>query len=800
MSTTRKTGGSGRPARGPVWWLAGLLLAVAPAAAQRVAPTTVDPWSGDGVPTLPVTRSPIFHTMDISGLLRDEWPETVLSYARALHRLSVSIPPREGVVLNLASPALLHSVARHDPAAIAGLRSLADSQRLAISEASQWVAPDVRMLRGESIVRQHLAAFRYWVEDWRAWPENAASPRPQPRPAAAGAGLVFRVAPVERLLESPVSLADASRAARLSNRSELKSLHRQAEAALLSAEALAAIASLSGMTYPTGDLGESSRSLLFCQQHDTLGGACLPGNYDYAEMLLRGVRDRAAWVEGAAMRHLAARVPAPAGDYGIVVANPLGFRRSAVVSLDAEPGTSRQSRYRVTRSDGREVNWQVVRTRSGDRLQIAAEEVPAYGFETYSVVRLADATQFTPHDPAPGADRVEARVDPEAIRIENGVVRVLLDKHDAQIISYFDKRHERERLTGGRKGNVLEVHYENPGDASLDAFGTITSVEPLASREDTTVTDQGPYVGRVRVTRRYRSSVIEQTFTLRAGSPRLEVETHYYWREPPHGDEPSPILRVAFPAAEGEGLSARFGVPYGEVALGPDGSERAGLSYGALTGPAGGLALLTEDRHGFSASADGTLRMTLLRTRFQPMNPSQFITSRMHYAVMPVAADTSPAELAAAAEDFAMPLVGRRVESSAAAVLPARFEALDTSTMAPGTRAVCFKRAHDGEGYILRAVAPAAMTSGGAVAPGFPVRHAEVSSCLEWWGRDEAVFAGQAATADPAGWLGRNIYDPNQRMIPLVMKSSRILTIRVLPGGEPKAGAAEAEPVRPDSP
>jgi alpha-mannosidase len=781
--------------------LAGFLAAAAPAAAQSRAPrTAVDPWSGDGVPTLPVTRSPVYSTMDISPLLREPWPTTALGYARAIHRLAANLPAREGVTLNVASPALLHSAGLHDPTMPPALRRLAEADRLAIDGASQWVAPDARLIHGESLIRQHLYAFRYWVDEWQAWPENAALGRPVPRPTAAGAGLTFRVAPVERLFESPDGPADVARAARLTNRADIKTLHRHAESALLSAEAIGTLASLSGMTYPTGDMDEAFRTLLFCQQHDTLGGVCLPGNYEYTAMLLRGVQDRAAWGQTAALRHLAARAAHPGGDFAVLVANPLGFRRSTWVAVDAETGSNRQSRYTVTRSDGREVNWQIVRTRDGDQLQIAAEDVPAYGYDTYRVTRLEPATKFTPHDPPQDADQVTARVDAEGIRIENSLVRVLLDKQTGQIISFLDKRTNREMLAGGRSGNVLELHFESPADATADEFGTIARVETLDTREDTTVTDQGPYVGRVRVTRRRGDSIIEQQLSLHAGSPRLDVETHYLWRESAPDHEPAPIVRVAFPAAEGEGLKGRFGTAYGEAVLGADGAERAGLSYAALTGSTGGLALLTRDRHGFSASADGTLRLTLLRTLFQPPAPSQFVASRLDYAVVPISATAEAVELAAMASDYTMPLAGQRMEASgsdAARRLPGRFEALDTSTLAAGARVVCFKRAHDGEGYIVRAVAPAAMTSGGAIRPGFPVKHAEISSCLEWWKRDELAFSGGAA-GDPADAMGRNIFDGNQGLIPLVMKNSRILTVRVLPG-EAEARAAEAEPARPDA-
>src|SRR5439155_302064 len=122
------------------------------------------------------------------------------------------------------------------------------------------------------------------------------------------------------------------------------------------------------------------------------------------------------------------------------------------------------------------------------------------------------------------AESTAAEVEPISISgrvMENGLLRVTWDG-DGLLTSIWDKEANREVLTSGSRGNLLQLHGDNPKnwdawDVDADYRLRATDITGLAKAE---VEMQGPLRGAVGFTREFGSSKLYQRMVLDAGSRR----------------------------------------------------------------------------------------------------------------------------------------------------------------------------------------------------------------------------------------------------------------------------------------
>lgn len=494
------------------------------------------------------------------------------------------------------------------------------------------------------------------------------------------------------------------------SRAEVKRRNRAAEEKLLTAEAAAALASLHGLAYPAAELETAWKAVLRNQRQGLLAGAADDAAYELARVEQTAAIDTGRWVTDAALRHLVAGVPDKGAGEGVLVFNPLGWARGGLVAVLVRRETKPEARFRVTRSDGAEVASQLVRLREGRRLVFWVTDVPAFGWDTY---RIEEAGTWQPgilRQNAPGLDNVICRSEEEGVRLENGWVRVMIDKTTGQLASIFDKSRGREVLEGGRYGNVLEAHLEHPRGHGPLTLGPVDDVQVLVDRRDTTLTDLGPLVGRVRITWYYNQSRIMQTVTLTAGSPRIDFETSLVWAERDDGTRAAPTLRTAFPLSAAGAGQARYSVPLGHVERPADGAEVPGQAWAAVAGPEGGAVVLSEGGAGFSASPDGVLRMTLRRTTDRPDPYAPWEPEEFTYSLIPVGADEPPAAWTRWSMEAGRPLLGVRLTAEPregdSHPLPGRFELVHCE--GTGVVVTSLRPAPDGNGLLMRLVNEAA--------------------------------------------------------------------------------------------
>ena len=114
---------------------------------------------------------------------------------------------------------------------------------------------------------------------------------------------------------------------------------------------------------------------------------------------------------------------------------------------------------------------------------------------------------------------------------------------DGLLTSVFDKENNREVLAPGARGNLLQLHDDNPREfdawnVDIDYLDHRTDITDVSSIE---VVERGPLRAAVRMVRKFGGSTFSQTMTLVAGSRRLGFHTEVDWHE--HHK----FLKVAFP-------------------------------------------------------------------------------------------------------------------------------------------------------------------------------------------------------------------------------------------------------------
>jgi len=386
--------------------------------------------------------------------------------------------------------------------------------------------------------------------------------------------------------------------------SSIKQGNREAEAALVAAERLAAVASVTaGLPYPGRELEAAWQRVLFLQFHDSLPGTSLAEHYRAARdahgLALQVARET---LYRAAQR-LAWQVPTsdPASSY-LVVFNPHAWPAQLDVEYELD--------WPRTRADGKEASageslledergrpvphqWVAPGSVTGPRNRLAARVlVPALGYRQLR-------QRIGPPRPLPPVVRVDER------GLENALLKVSLLADGS--LALLDKRSGRQAFAAGQglRALVLEDRSSTWGhdvrayDKVLGAF----------RRAGVQVIERGPLRSRLRVQYAYGSSRLSVDWVLRAGVAELEGLVTLDWHEQ------QKLLKLTLPL-ELAAPRATYEAPFGHVERPLDGGEVPAQRWADVSGTCGGkacgLALLTDAKHGFSAKGS-ELRLTVVR-------------------------------------------------------------------------------------------------------------------------------------------------------------------------------------------
>ncbi|MFF8673472.1 alpha-mannosidase [Streptomyces sp. NPDC015242] len=350
------------------------------------------------------------------------------------------------------------------------------------------------------------------------------------------------------------------------------------------------------------------------------------------------------------------------------------------------------------------------------------------------VIRTADGAPVYVDVPANGSAPLTAAQPPHPVTVDgltlaNGLVRVEVAE-DGTLASVYDLRAGREVLA--EPGNLLRLHTDLPNH--WDAWDIDKHYKnrytDLLDASAVTVVEQDPLLGAIRVERDFgQGSKITQTITLRAGSPRIDIETDLDWHET------EKILKAAFPVdirAAHSSAEIQFGhvqrPTHTNTSWEAARFEVSGHRWVHIGEPGYGVAVVNDSTYGHDVSRtvreDGgtttTVRLSLVRAPRIPDPEADQGRHRFTYALLPGARIED-----AVAEGYALNLP-LRVADAAGAPEPV------VSVEGEGVTVEAVKLADDTSGdVVVRLYESRGGRATGVLRTGFPLAGAQITDLLE---------------------------------------------------------------------
>lgn len=234
------------------------------------------------------------------------------------------------------------------------------------------------------------------------------------------------------------------------------------------------------------------------------------------------------------------------------------------------------------------------------------------------------------------------------------------------LMSVIDLAHARELVPEGELAAVLELAPDHP--VRYDAWDleswTPGLGTPILTATAVEVLSDGPLIGRVRVRREFGPSAATITYTMRAGSRRLDVAVELDWQHDEH------LLSIVFPL-DVHAADAACGVQFGHVRRPTHRStswdsakfEVCAHRWVDVAEPSFGVAVLDDGRYGHGLF-DGRVRVSLARAARYPDPDADRGTHSVTLALLPHGAGL--AEVIAEAERVNVPLALHRGHAGAA--------------------------------------------------------------------------------------------------------------------------------------
>jgi alpha-mannosidase len=416
---------------------------------------------------------------------------------------------------------------------------------------------------------------------------------------------------------------------------------REAEVEVLDAEKWASLAwVLAGRAYPSPELTEDWKKVLFNQFHDLAAGSGIGQIYKDAQKDYDVVRWSTNELSGGALESIVDRIDSSANKNNaipVLVFNPLGWARSGEVTVRIRMAKKIGDAVKVIPSVDDYIRTSVVgfdpSTGIAD-VNIQVPNVPAFGYELLSLINTKN--DFVVLPPSENDEFASGN-----LTVQNEFLRLIVDSKTGCVTSLFDKKANYEMLAPGGCGNQLQAFRDTP--KQYDAWnidpGTLDQTPDIISNVDWIgLYDNATWLRGVRVERTWHNSKFVQTFSLQGD--QIDIDNEIDWHES------HVLLKAAFPLAA-SGPFATYEIPYGTIdrATTRNNSwEQAQFEVPAMRwadlggiGPDGkqhGLSILNQSKYGYDAVGN-TLRLTLLRSPKWPDAEADMGHHHFHYALYP---------------------------------------------------------------------------------------------------------------------------------------------------------------------
>jgi alpha-mannosidase len=476
---------------------------------------------------------------------------------------------------------------------------------------------------------------------------------------------------------------------------------REASEQVLNAEKWASLAWLDGNAYPTNELTEDWKKVLFNQFHDLAAGSGIGIIYKDAQKDYAVVRWSTNEISAGALQTVAEHVATnakPASAIPVLVFNPLGWARSGEVTVKVQvpPADAAKAAIAVAEPGKAAILANVVSSdpKTGVvELKLNVPDVPALG---YKVLYVEPGAAVAAEKPAATVTQQGANYT-----LEDADLRVTVDGATGCITSLSDRRSGFESLAKGGCGNQLQFFKDTPKD--YDAWnidpGTL-DVPPMVIEHADSVEQVRTASGApgVKINYHWQNSRFVQTLSLKGDE--VDVDNDIDWHES------HILLKAAFPVSA-TGPFATYEIPYGSIdrtTTRNNSWEKAQFEVPAqrwadLGNGQHGLSLINDSKFGYDAVGN-LLRLTLLRSPKWPDPDADMGHHHFHYAFYPHAGTWKDALTVRHGWEYNYPLEAVATTAHAGS-LPAEHSFVSAGPDNVVLTAV--KKAEDAKGLILRA-------------------------------------------------------------------------------------------------
>lgn len=446
-----------------------------------------------------------------------------------------------------------------------------------------------------------------------------------------------------------------------SSHGDIKRLNRFGETGLLTAETLAALASIdAGFDYPTDTLADAWKNQCFHQFHDILCGCSIGSTYREAAETLKPSQDSMKSIMSQSASKLAGKVDTGSGESKIVVFNQLAWQRTDVVEIDA----SELKGVSVSSVKDESENLMPAQVLNG-KLVFTAKDVPSLGCKVYT--------------PTSETAQTPIEVDEEKCVISNDYFRVGVNKNSGAIDSLSLKANNMEfaqpKAGWGPEGKInagmlnrFQIHFEQPHPMSAWNIGDITRTESLISGADVKVIEKGPAVAIVEVKHKFLNSSLVQQIRVYAGLDRIDFVTQVDWHEKGGAMHDAPMLKATFTPYMGAS-KATYDIPFGSIERTANGLEVPALEWADISDVEHGITVANNCKYGHSAQGN-TLALTLVRASYEPDNNPDEGIHNFTYSIIPHVGMCVTANAIQSGSGLNQPLVGIVEKAHAGSIRP----------------------------------------------------------------------------------------------------------------------------------
>ena len=490
-------------------------------------------------------------------------------------------------------------------------------------------------------------------------------------------------------------LMDVHATGNYTSKVEMKMMNRLNERMLGAAEGVSSMAEYFGAgQYPAYTLDEGWKRVIWHQFHDDLTGTSLPDCYKFSyndEYI--NLSQMNSLVE-TGMSSMASLMNTTVKGTPVLVYNHVTAANNDYAALDIELSEQYKS-VSVYGPDGRKVKAQIV-SREGDKASIIfGGSAPSLGLSVYDV------------RPSTSQPKTNPNIKATAKGLENKVYKITLNA-DGDICSIIDKRYGKEMVRQGEAfGYAFFSNNESDKWPAWEILKTVVDRTPEKVKDNVKVSVEecGELRAVVKVEKTYAGSTFVQRIVLTDGAAddRIDVINTVDW------NSKAALLKASFPMAF-DAPEATYDLGMGHVKRGNNtvtAYEVVAQQWADMTSTDGsyGVTVMNDGRYGWDKPDDHTIRLTLFHTPtankgYSEQSTQDFGTHTFTYSIVGHKGALVDSNADIAADKLNQKKIAA-VTTKHSGKIGNTFSMVSSTN--PAIRVKAFKKAQDGDGFVVRA-------------------------------------------------------------------------------------------------